>query len=81
MWCMPDPNGQTAKGSVEACEALCQPNYNQEWLGPDSSTGGTILYRPSWNGKEYTKCANLRKGDTTNGNAIELWCVLFRFCS
>jgi hypothetical protein len=52
---------------------VCQPKYNQEWLGPDQTTGGTVLYRPSWDGKEYTKCVNLRQGDTTNGNAIEIW--------
>ena len=44
------------------------PTSNQQWLGPNSATKGTILFKANTN-----KCLDLRGGSTANGPPIDVW--------
>jgi hypothetical protein len=48
---------------------------NQEWLGPASYTGNSILFKNSCDGnaKNCTKCLDLAGGNVTNGAAVQIW--------
>jgi hypothetical protein len=41
---------------------------NQQWLGPSSDTGNTILFKDN-----DKKCLDLPGGSTDNGNVLQIW--------
>jgi hypothetical protein len=45
---------------------------NQQWVGPDDTSKGTIIFRPLVS-VQIWKCFDLPGGDTTNGNHIQIW--------
>jgi hypothetical protein len=53
---------------------------NQQWVGPNDETKGTILYRPLV-AVQIWKCFDLPNGDTTNGNHIQIWDCEFSLAS
>jgi hypothetical protein len=52
------------------------PHFSQQWLGPNSDTGDTILFKDACAGDPLvcSKCLDLSNdGNTTNGNPIDIW--------
>jgi hypothetical protein len=54
--------------------AVNNPLFNQQWVGPSADTKNAILFRHSCHNNVCSKCMDLsNNGDTTNGNAIDIW--------
>jgi hypothetical protein len=70
----------TTAAGVKLCvfwawQLPANPMENQQWLGPSTGTGNTILFKHACTGNPTvcSKCLDLTNGNATNGNKIEIW--------
>ena len=47
--------------------------WHQQWIGPNTNTNNTILFKSSCQNGVCNKCLDLRDGSTANGTAIQIW--------
>ena len=49
------------------------PITHQQWLGPNSDTKWTILFKEACSSGTCTKCLDLAGGNIANGTPIQVW--------